>query len=57
MIEDHTSWSLFRLLEVRAPLADSSALSGVALVQLPVVYHEAHKPTVLVDHAKQCPVP
>ena len=57
MIEDHTSWSLFRLLEVRAPLADSSVLSGVALVQLPVVYHEAHKPTVLVDHAKQCPVP
>ena len=55
MIEDHTNWSPFRLLQVRAPLAGSSVLAGVALVQLPLVYHEADKCTVLVDHAKQCP--
>ena len=56
MIEDHTSWSLFRILEVRAPLADSSSvLSGVVLVQLLLAYHQDDKSTVLVDHAKQCP--
>ena len=55
MIEDHTNWSLFRTLKVRAPLGDISMLSGVALVQLPLVYHEADKSTVPVDHAKQCP--
>ena len=54
MIEDHTNWSLFRIPQVRAPLADSSsALSGVALVKLLLVHHEPDKSTVLVDHAKQ----
>ena len=46
MIKDQTNWSLFRLLKVRAPLAECSVLSGVALVQLPLVYHEADKSTV-----------
>ena len=55
MIEDHTNWSLFSTLKVRSPLADSSVLSGVALVQLPLVCHEADKSTAVVDHAKQCP--
>lgn len=41
MIEDDTNWSLLRLLKVRAPLADGSALSEAALVQLPIVYGES----------------
>lgn len=56
MIENHTNWSLSRLLKVRAPLAYRSVLSGVALVQLPLVHHDADKSTVLVDYAKQCPL-
>ena len=55
MIKDQTNWSLFRLLKVRAPLAECSVLSGVALVQSPLAYHEAAKSTVLLDHSKQCP--
>ena len=51
MIEDHTNW----LQKIRYTLAGSSVLSGAALVQLPLVYHEADKFTVLMDHAKQCP--
>ena len=56
MIENHTNWSLSRLLKVRAPLAYRSVLSEVALVQLPLVHHDADKSTVLVDYAKQCPL-
>ena len=55
MIEDHTNGYLFRIRKVRAPLADSIILSGVAFVQFSLVYLEADKSTVLVDHAKQCP--
>ena len=43
MIENDTNWLLFRLLKVRAQLADSSVLLGVALLQLPLMYHEADK--------------
>ena len=55
MIEDHINWSLFRLLKVRAALANRRVLSEVALVQLPLVYYKADRSTVIVDHAKQCP--
>ena len=55
MIEDHINWSLFRLLKVRAALANRRVLSEVALVQLPLVYYKADRSTVIVDHAKRCP--
>ena len=51
MIQNHPNHSLFRILEVRASVADS----GVALVQMKNVSHGAGKSTGLVDHAKQCP--
>ena len=57
MIEDHTNWSLFKILRARALLADSrSVLSGVASVHLPLVNHEADNSTLqfIVDNAKQC---
>ena len=51
MIQNHPNHSLFRILEVRASVTDS----GVALVQMKNVSHDAGKSTVLADHAKQCP--
>ena len=51
MIQNHPNHSLFKILEIRASVADS----GVALVQMKNVSHGAGKSTGLVDHAKQCP--
>ena len=50
MIKDQTNWSLFRLLKVRAPLAECSVLSGVAVAQRPTVYHDPDQSTVIVHY-------
>ena len=51
IIEDHTNWSLSRILEVRDWLADSSSvLSGVAVLQLPTVHQNPDQFTVIVHY-------